>query len=450
MEKHREHVGQETPRCETGTSRGSFSPILRSRMLSVFVKLLTMNRTTRFLSLALSVLILFSACTAAPSHPSLHGTSAEHVSNGPQLPGYVVKRQGVTKRVLVLVHGLTGNGKSSWTSANGTYWPDLMRDDPIFREFDIYVYQYETHLFGDCLPITDIANNMRTHLKNDDVLPGHEQVVFMAHSMGGLVVRQFLLRNREEANKIPLAMFFATPTAGSNKADIASLVSACAQVDDLRTIDVNSYLKSQQSDWFSSGLPEKLVSRCAFETKNSGGFLSVDRSSATSLCSKDPEALPTDHSDAVKPNSTTDLSHILVRNALKDLPFPNPPPLTPIEENRELRKQTHNLQDRLDQRYRNRAIREELGRFLNEGEGLRQRIFKEPPLPPPETEANDWYNRARQYLLERLDSSYEARFVSTDPGLPISHGLPKEYERLLGGIERRLVVLRRFIEELRD
>src|SRR2546425_12916607 len=101
-------------------------------------------------------------------------------------------------------------------------------------------------------------------------------------------------------------MFFATPTSGSNMADIAGLVSACAQVDDLRTIDVNSYLKSQQNDWLSSGLPEKIVSRCAFETKTSGGLLTVDRSSATLLCSKDPEALPTDHSDAVKPNSTMD------------------------------------------------------------------------------------------------------------------------------------------------
>ncbi|MEO5864348.1 MAG: hypothetical protein ABIQ79_04850 [Nitrospiraceae bacterium] len=409
-----------------------------------------MNRITRFLNLAISLMILVSGCKVDPSHPSLSGTPVEHVSNEPRLPGYVVKRQGITKRVLILVHGLTGNGKSSWTSANGTYWPDLMRDDPVFQDFDIYVYQFETRLFGNCLPITDIANNMRVHLKNDDVLAGHEQVVFMAHSMGGLVVRQFLLRNREDANKIPLAMFFATPTAGSNMADIARLVSACAQVDDLRTIDVNSYLKSQQSDWLSSGLPEKIVSRCAFETKPSGGFLTVDRSSATLLCSKDPEALPTDHSAAVKPNSTTDLSHIVVRNALKDLPFPNSPPLSPFEENRELRKQTHNLQDRLDQRYRNRAIREELGRFIKEGDGLVQKTFKGPPLPPPQMEANDWYRRARQFLLERLDSSYEARFVSTDPGLPIGYGLPQDYEGLISGIQRRLIVLRRFIEELKD
>jgi len=53
-------------------------------------------------------------------------------------------------------------------------------------------------------------------------------------------------------------------------------------------------------------------------------------------------------------------------------------------------------------------------------------------------------------LFERLDSSYAARFVSTDPGLPIGYGLPKAYEGLVNGIQSRLVALRRFIEELRD
>jgi len=53
---------------------------------------------------------------------------------------------------------------------------------------------------------------MRAHLKNDDVLAGHEQIVFLAHSMGGLVFA-IPAENREDADKIPLAMFFATPTS---------------------------------------------------------------------------------------------------------------------------------------------------------------------------------------------------------------------------------------------
>ena len=73
-------------RRETRTSRGSFSHILRCRLRSVLFKLQTMNRITQSLNLAISLSILFSACTAGPSPPSLSETSVERVSNEPRLP----------------------------------------------------------------------------------------------------------------------------------------------------------------------------------------------------------------------------------------------------------------------------------------------------------------------------------------------------------------------------
>jgi hypothetical protein len=403
----------------------------------------------RFLKAILSLLLLtYSACAANHSLPP--AVPALRMDSNLTLPGYAVKREIAVRRVLILVHGLNGNGKSTWTSANDTYWPALMKSDPAFEDFDIYVYEYQTSMFGNCLAITDVANNMRTYLKNDRVFEDHDQVVFLAHSMGGLIVRQFLLRNRDTIDKVPLTMFFATPTAGSSKADTLHLLPTCSQVEDLRTLDANSYLKSQQSDWYSSGFQERMKSYCAFETQNIGGSLVVNQSSAILLCTKDPEALPTNHSDAVKPSSTTDLSHIIVRNAIKDLPSPNLPQLDPLEQNRELKKQVGDLKDRLDQRFRNRGKREELGRFIREGDILLQATLKGPPAPLPEKEANEWFTRARHYLLDNFDSSYEARFVAADPGLPISYGLPKEYEGLIKGILNRLTVLRGFIEDLRD
>jgi hypothetical protein len=218
----------------------------------------------------------------------------------------------------------------------------------------------------------------------------------------------------------------------------------------LRSIDANSYLKSQLSDWLSSGFPEKIVSRCAFETRKYWGALTVEQSSATLLCSTDPEALPTNHSDAVKPISSSDLSHIIVRNALRDLPSPSLSTASPPHDKSELQKQNLNLQDRLDQRYLNRSVREALGRFLKEGDGLLQALFARPPLPIPEKEANEWYARVRKYLLDHLDSSYEARFVTPDFGPSMSYDLPKEHEHLIEGIKARMSALRHFIEELRD
>jgi pimeloyl-ACP methyl ester carboxylesterase len=361
------------------------------------------------------------------------------------LPGYVLPKRPV-KRVLVLVHGLTGDGRSTWTSRNKNYWPNLMATDATFEDFNVYVYEYRSGLFGPCLAVTDVANNLRLHLTNDRVFEDHQQVVFLAHSMGGIVVRQFLLRNRDLIPKVPLVLFFATPTAGSRLADRASILTSCSQVDDLRTLDVNSYLKSQVSDWLSSGLPERVISRCAFEI---GGAQVVDRSSATLLCTKDPDSLPTNHSDAVKPDSVSDESHIVLRTALRALPSPNMPRADAVEPI-ELKKQIADLQDRLDQRFRNRSVREQLAQFVLEGDALRRRVQQGPPTPLPEAEANDWYARTRRYLRNYLDASYEARFVAPDPGLPMSYGLPKEYENLLIGILQRLDVLRRFLDQLRD
>lgn len=403
------------------------------------------------LKLLIVAQLLCTGCVDTSSLSSSLGTSESRQTSKKIFPGYVVKRAGEAKRVLVLIHGITGDGISSWSSRDGTYWPDIMKEDPEFQDFDIYVYQYPTSAFGQCLPITDIANNMRTHLKNANVFSEHEQVVFLAHSMGGLVARQFLLRNREAVNKVPLVMFFATPTAGSWKANIASLLPTCAQAEDLRTLDVNSYLKAQQSDWLSAGLQERVISHCAFETKASGSAITVDRSSATLLCTRDPDALLSDHSDAVKPTGPNDLPHIILRTAIKDLPFPNIPQRGSPEENRELKKQVKNLSARIDQRFRNRAAREQLGNFIREGSTITHVLSQKPPVPLPETAANEWFARVRRYLLDHLDSSYEARFVSPDPGLPRSYGLPtKEHDNLMSGIQIRLAALRRFIEELKD
>ena len=260
---------------------------------------------------------LFMACTTPALPPQGIGPALN--TPKPKLPGYVVKREKKAPHALVLVHGITGDGISSWTSQNGTYWPDLMRYDPAFDDWDIYVYEYPTSLFGECLAITDLVGNMRTHLKGDSVFEDHEHVVFLAHSMGGLVVRQFLLRYRETIDKVPMLIFFATPSAGSRKASAAYLLPTCLQVGDLRTLDVNSFLKNQQDDWLNSNFPERTTSHCAVETQRSGGSLTVERSSATLLCTGDLVAVPTNHSEIVKPDSTSDLAHIFVKNAVRDL-----------------------------------------------------------------------------------------------------------------------------------
>lgn len=262
------------------------------------------------------VLLVLAACASNPAKSPVRVGDPSVGAPDVQLPGYAVRRPYRAHRLLVLVHGLTGDGVSSWTSPSGTYWPKLIEAEPVLRDFDLYVYDYRTKFFGDCMSVTDLANDLRLRLVDADAFTNYSQVVFLAHSMGGLIVRQFLLRNRDDlAKQVPLVLFFATPTAGAERANPASRLTTCAQVDDLRTIDRNSYLQSQQSDWNSSPLSKSIVSYCAFETLSP----TVPRVSASLLCSNDPVPLNTDHSNAVKPESSEAAPHIVLRSAIRDL-----------------------------------------------------------------------------------------------------------------------------------
>src|SRR5580700_686600 len=74
------------------------------------------------------------------------------------------------KGVIVFVHGLTGDGTSTWTNPEThTYWPDLISHDTLFDAFDIYVYEYPSPRFSRTYSPDEVAENMRLHFDNDKV-----------------------------------------------------------------------------------------------------------------------------------------------------------------------------------------------------------------------------------------------------------------------------------------
>lgn len=389
------------------------------------------------------------ACSSVP-HNSTVCDNGRPVSAPANLllPGYVLKRPA--PRALVFVHGLGGDGRTSWTNARtGNYWPAAVADDPALASFDVYVYEYPTNPTGNCLSVTDVANDLRLRLLNDRVVDDHVQIVFVAHSMGGLIVRTLLLRNRESITpKVPAVLFYGTPSAGASKANLGSLFTRCAQVQDLRTIDSNSFLQNQQSDWMTAGLQDRIATYCAFEVPPNSG-VTVDRTSATSLCSKDPQPIYGSHSDVVKPACANDTAHIFLRTSLQQLPSPGSS-TTVMNDSEELKRRNAYLEDLVAQRFRRRQIREQLGQLLLQGQSLVSTILKGASTPLPEAEANKWFVDVQRYLAQALDSSYVARFISTRPGNGMTYGLPREYESLYLGLNERMDTLRKFIEELKD
>ncbi|KAI9715747.1 MAG: hypothetical protein M1812_005745 [Candelaria pacifica] len=147
--------------------------------------------------------------------------------------------------LVVFIHGLTGNRETTWTEKKtGICWPEglLPVDLPQAR---IFTYGYDADVVG----IFKIAssNTVRDHgkgLANDLSLrrlrtkSNDRPLIFVAHSLGGVICEQSLLICRGAAEKhlqdvlesTRAIAFMGTPHAGSDLAQWAKTLTGLANV----------------------------------------------------------------------------------------------------------------------------------------------------------------------------------------------------------------------------
>jgi pimeloyl-ACP methyl ester carboxylesterase len=226
-----------------------------------------------------------------------------------------VRRSENADTVIVFVHGVLGEGKTTWTSANGSYWPEMLVKDTSFDGTDIFVYSYPTGYWAS-LTIDELAENMRAVLVANGVSK-YPRLIFLSHSMGGLITRAFLLKNRDVATQTLFAYFFSTPTNGSQIASIASAFLDNPQISKMKTIKPEDYLADRLRDWL--GAKFEFPSFCAYEKRPTRGIsLVVSMDSAASLCTRALDPIDTDHIDIVKPESENAYSYIVFKAAFTD------------------------------------------------------------------------------------------------------------------------------------
>jgi len=122
---------------------------------------------------------------------------------------------------VVFLHGVLSSGEACWTHKNGTYWPDLVAEE-FNGALDIYVFTYKTSILSGGFSVGDITASMNIHFGLDDVLQA-QNVVFVCHSMGGIVARKFILRYREKLaeRKMRIGLFLlGSPSRGSRYANL--------------------------------------------------------------------------------------------------------------------------------------------------------------------------------------------------------------------------------------
>jgi hypothetical protein len=171
-----------------------------------------------------------------------------------------------------------------------------------------------------------VVLNLKNRMDGDNLFSKHREVVFVAHSLGGLVVQRFLLTYRELAKQIPLIYFYATPQTGAKIAGIGKMFSSDPLLKEMLPGDANDYLLNLENEWKNAGFKD-IRRYCAYEKRPYKGVLVVERLSGTRGCD---EVLPIeeDHVSIVKPCSRGKDSYTALRNAVRQNPIkPKPPEL---------------------------------------------------------------------------------------------------------------------------
>ena len=173
------------------------------------------------------------------------------------------------------MHGLNPKGsqdhaRSTWTytdSDTSVFWPDaLLRVTLPSARIMLFAYNSSVSTNASNTSVPSHARTLlaRLNLRRQQDSEKHRRLIFVAHSMGGLLVKQALVEAalpRSIYSCIRAStkglVFFATPHSGGNLASLAdvaanfaSAVTASAKNSLLKTLKKNSLLNEISKDQF--------------------------------------------------------------------------------------------------------------------------------------------------------------------------------------------------------
>ncbi len=247
---------------------------------------------------------------------------------------------------IVFVHGLGGTSRHTWSKNRDLqlFWPlEWLPYEPELTSARIMTFGYNSHFSSvshrkeNILNISDFAKDLLFSLKfatgegerRLDI--GSVPIIFVAHSMGGLIVKKaFILGQHDEHYRdliraISGIVFLSTPHRGSNLADVLNtILSACifafSPKQYIAELSMNSPALQEINEQFRNLAPSvSLIS--FFETlKTSIGPSQVmvlqKDSSILGYPGEISKPLDADHHDVCKYTSQQDPNYISVRNIL--------------------------------------------------------------------------------------------------------------------------------------
>ncbi|KAF8234302.1 hypothetical protein L208DRAFT_1262445, partial [Tricholoma matsutake] len=180
---------------------------------------------------------------------------------------------------IVAIHGLDGHAMTSWTAANDTLWLRDLLPKRIPRA-RILTYGYNAYTRGNKLAnesIYSIGQKLLADLATDRDGSNIQQrpIIFVAHSLGGIVLKDTLIHadKHEYASYKAIErstygiLFLGTPHQGTAAVDLATLILRILPVGSniiLSDLGLQNKVLQQQQDQYNQIGP-RYATKCYYE-----------------------------------------------------------------------------------------------------------------------------------------------------------------------------------------
>ncbi len=240
-------------------------------------------------------------------------------------------REPANGTTIIFVHGIISDGEKCWTNDNGTHWARLLSEEHELGPVGIYNFTYYTAIASGTYSIGDAVDSLREELRLNKVISRSKNWIFVCHSMGGIVVRRFLVANVIDLKEkgISVGLFFvASPSLGSRYANLLeSIINLFGhiQAEALKFSQSNTWLNDLDKDFLN--LKEKAHLKIRGKEIVEDKFFVLTRFFRRQVVERfsgaryfqEPVVIPkSDHMSIAKPNDQSAFQHRLLKQFVLD------------------------------------------------------------------------------------------------------------------------------------
>lgn len=237
---------------------------------------------------------------------------------------------------VIFVHGILSSAEECWKHDNGSYWPSLLSQNEELKCLGIYTFSYSTGVFSGSYNLNNVVDALKVHLSLDGVLKQGNRLIFVCHSMGGIVVRKFIVERQTDLinHNIQIGLFLvASPSLGS---EYANLITGFAKILNVRNAQAEALCFSKNNTWLN-GLDkeflnlkeakhlaitgQELIEDKPIILKNLFGKQIVEPFSGAKYFGEHYKVPESDHSTIAKPHNSEAIQHRLLCKFIKDAIF---------------------------------------------------------------------------------------------------------------------------------